>query len=331
MEVATENSDLELIKQLREEANEVKRCVTTYSFAALTFSSAVFAAIAAAADKLEEIWLAGIPVIALLMLVCRIAIYKYSTANRNYGYELHLARLDSFSAEVDPALLRALKRIEWEEALRAWRVVQTAIFRCIYKVPENMKWKFLRFVDWRLYKLKPKWESEAENYKKVIEEASIDNPSCEHAYPWFMPNLLAWDKKEKYSSYHAGTYLQNLITIMVVMQYFLAGLMAFLAFKHSTTIYSVLLYSIAFGLMVVFIFIRQIRIKRRRELLENELLSIHSCGIVWQAVTLAHVLARKKCNGFCEHYTEFLVHECEDIKKKIFEIHNWFNTNMGLT
>jgi hypothetical protein len=146
---STEN---DLIKQLRAEANEVKKCFTNFSFAAITFSATVFGVIAGTVDQYAEVSFAAVPVVALLMVVCRIGIYKYSTANRNYGYELHLARLASFGPPESFPVLAELKKIEWEEALRAWRVVQTAIFRSLYRVSENTNFRFLKFVDPRLYR-----------------------------------------------------------------------------------------------------------------------------------------------------------------------------------
>ena len=318
----------DLIKRLREEANEVKKCFTNFSFAAITFSSAVFAAIVSTVDKFNEVSFAAIPVVALLMVVCRIGIYKYSTANRNYGYELHQARLKSFGPEISGSIMAEIKKIEWEEALRSWRVVQTAIFRALYRVPENTNLRLFKFIDPRLYKLKNSIEKDNYEYKKVINGQNKDQWKCITKYPWFMPHLLAWDKDEKYSSYHAGTYLQNMITILQLMQVFLIMPMAYLVIaKQDSTWW---LYFITVVLMLVLIHLRSIRMKRRRLLLENEILSIHSCGIVWQAVALAHVLARKECNGFCEHYTELLMVQCQEIKSRFFDIHQWFNEKMGI-
>jgi len=318
----------DLIKRLREEANEVKKCFTNFSFAAITFSSAVFAAIVSTVDKFNEVSFAAVPVVALLMVVCRIGIYKYSTANRNYGYELHLARRESFGPKISGTIMAEIKRIEWEEALRAWRVVQTAIFRALYRVPENTNFRLIKFIDPRLYRLKNSIEEDNEVYKKVVNNQNKDQWKCKKEYPWYMPNLLAWDKDEEYSSYHAGTYLQNMITILQLMQVFLILPMAYLFIARQD--WTRWLYLVAFFLMLALIYLRSIRMKRRRLLLENEILSIHSCGIVWQAVALAHVLARQECNGFCEHYTELLMVQCQEIKSRLFDIHQWFNEKMGI-
>ncbi len=83
----------DLVAMLRSEAAEVKDCFTRYSFAAMTFASASLAATIAAHGKFD--WAEYVPLatLPLLMAVCRIGIHKYTTANRHYGYELHLSRI----------------------------------------------------------------------------------------------------------------------------------------------------------------------------------------------------------------------------------------------
>jgi hypothetical protein len=120
-----------------------------------------------------------------------------------------------------------------------------------------------------------------------------------------------------------------MITIMVLMQYFMVLPMIFMVSRVSVDGWLRIAYLVSALLMTSIIFLRQKRIKRRRELLENEMLSIHSCGVVWQAVALAHVLAKENCKGFCEHYTEHLVALCQEIKKQVYDIHQWFETHMG--
>jgi len=143
-----------------------------------------------------------------------------------------------------------------------------------------------------------------------------------------MPHLLSWDKDESYYSYHAGSYLQNMMAILVLMQGFLMMPMLYLVIaKWKET---GILYLLTLFVMSVLIGLRYIRIERRRNLLENEILSIHSCGVIWQAVALVHLLARKDCGVFCEHYTELLIGQCHTIQSRLFDIHRWFNEKMGL-
>ena len=75
--------------------------------------------------------------------------------------------------------------------------------------------------------------------------------------------------------------------------------------------------------MFFLIVLRDLRIRRRRRILEDELLSIHSCAIVWQAVVLAHYLALDKGGASYLHYTERLAEQAVNIADNVFTIHDW--------
>jgi hypothetical protein len=70
-------------------------------------------------------------------------------------------------------------------------------------------------------------------------------------------------------------------------------------------------------------FLRQLRITRRREILENEMLSIHCCSVMWQVVAVAHCLALRRASGVYEHYTEHLRDVALEAADKLFGIHQW--------
>jgi hypothetical protein len=72
--------------------------------------------------------------------------------------------------------------------------------------------------------------------------------------------------------------------------------------------------------VVIAIRFRGSRIARRRTILEDELLSIHSCAIVWQAVVICHYesLAPK-----LEHYTERLARVAQELATEPLDIHGW--------
>jgi hypothetical protein len=117
-----------LIAQLQSEVRDVKACFTEFSF-----QSSALATVAAGfmLSQLKDgyiVVLAAVPTIFVLMVVCRVAIFKYTTANRNLGYELHLDRLAAYERIGDENVserVARVKQIGWEEALRAWRVVWT--------------------------------------------------------------------------------------------------------------------------------------------------------------------------------------------------------------
>jgi hypothetical protein len=78
-----------------------------------------------------------------------------------------------------------------------------------------------------------------------------------------------------------------------------------------------------FALLVVafaVIIISKLNAQRRRELIESEILSIHSCAIIWQAVVLAHFLAVRSTVNY-SHYTEALAQQATKIAKDPFSIH----------
>ena len=114
------------------------------------------------------------------MTVARIGTYKYGTANRNYGYELHLFRSKYTIANSAKGWQSYMRNISWEEALRAWRVVQATVF-------EHLHYK--------------KWSP---NYLRKTARKK-DKKSR-----WFQPGALV----EKGATYYAGSYLESMLLIL---------------------------------------------------------------------------------------------------------------------
>jgi hypothetical protein len=362
--------EADLIKQLREEAKDVKGCFTTYSMQALVFSSLVLTAIFGTMEKVPLIVLSGIPVIILLMIICRVGIYKYATANRLYGYELHLARTRHFGQlrDGDNRVIwkEDYRKIRWEEAQRAWRVVQTCLFRKIYETPEiNM---FLRFchtiyvLRWVNY-LWPFLYTLRRHIRRRIKKMKTDHhENEENKYPWFLLKEITAvpltyyintgdcqkkshdscqptkegqpipNKKKDYGSqmvscYHAGTYLKNILSMIVIMQYILLLplVIAILMPPNVTTGMPFLtpnqMYMVKgfFVVMIVLIALRYLRVSRRRMILEEELLSIHSCAIVWQIVVMAHFRALGEGPCRFQHYTRELTKAAEELSIDVLD------------
>ena len=122
-EVLTEYES-KLIQMLRQEAKDVKDCFTKYSFQAIAFSSAVLGIITRYQPEYPHIALAAYASIAVLMTVARIGIYKYGTANRMYGYELHLLRTRQLPDSKGNGWKSEMRLVGWEEAMCAWRIVK---------------------------------------------------------------------------------------------------------------------------------------------------------------------------------------------------------------
>src|SRR5882672_2665633 len=126
------------VEPLRSEAASSKQCFTEYSFQTFALGGAVLAASLAAVQGYPYAAYIPLPMIFLFMTVCRIGVFKYATANRNLGYELHLSRTRRIEQAGLPSKWEPrMRQIDWEEALRAWRVVQPTLFRMIYSTPQD--------------------------------------------------------------------------------------------------------------------------------------------------------------------------------------------------
>ena len=75
-------------------------------------------------------------------------------------------------------------------------------------------------------------------------------------------------------------------------------------------------------LSVILILVFFVRERAHRIILESELLSIHSCAVVWLAVVVAHYRALGKSQGFV-NYAQNLVREANSLVEHIYNIHEW--------
>lgn len=317
---------------LREEASSVKKCFTDFSFHVLAGSLTILAATFAVIGKVPKAEYAPIPMIGLLMIVGRIGVFKYGTANRNYGYELHLSRLSHLGSELAETQVRWIKTmrsIGWEEALRAWRVVQPTLFRRIYRDPETdplargLKVIFLDVINHfrtDLFQL----TSEAKRVKNKFIADARNGPSSirPKEYPWFMPKVLVESTESirgVKSAYHAGSYLKNMNSALVGAQ--LAMLLPLGVCTYDKHFQGDRFDWILFGVGCCAIGCRNVRMARRRVILEDELMSIHSCAIVWEAVVVCHYLAIR--DQGIEHYTEKLALHSQELAANVFSLPTW--------
>ena len=325
----------QFIKQLREEAKDVKSCFTTYSIQSIIFSAAVLAAMFSMLDKFPLAVFSCIPVIILLMIISRIGIYKYATANRLYGYELHIGRTYRYNKN-SKQKKQLYRDISWEEAQRAWRIVQTRVFRELYTTPEcdrTSKWlKKTGILNWinyfrpNLYRYNNTSKNKINHFRALKD---INEKMAESEYPWFDLRILTEVNIGglESDSYHAGTYLKNILGMLILMQHMLLVPIVVLFFKDYTFFDSKMDFILIFVFITMFslINLRSIRVNNRRKILENEFLSIHSCSIIWQAIVLAHHLALRSCPKSYKFYTLSLLQQANDISSNIFNIHGWID------
>jgi uncharacterized membrane protein len=351
-----EDIERKLIEELRTEAAAAKSCFTTFSFQTIAFSAAVLGIIFNTIKDNPMSALAVIPGVSLLMIVCRIGIYKYMTANRNYGCQFYLEQSRIFwdksqeTNDLKKAWELMIKTRNWEQIFRVWRIIQPTIFRTIYRTPST---NIIDAIHPSMYQLTKEAKKQLSKYltKEAKKQTSKYHPSLEKkddVYPWFMVKTIS---RFKQVEYYSGTYLKNMLLLLLIMQYlFLIPLVIAIVnfLDENNPLYEgvksakVDLLILAFWILLTLIIFRHIRIYRRRKIIEDELLSIHSCAITWKMVVLAHYRTLKIAEQFCEKkrltksdicyfynfdrfYLENIAKEAYEIANNVFQIHTWID------
>jgi hypothetical protein len=287
-------TERELIKMLRDEAKHVKDCFTQYSFQALALAAVALSFVARYQPEHPFVAFMSVPIIVILLTVARIGTHKYATANRNYGYQLHLERIARLSAKNPIGRETIIRSMGWEEAMRAWRVVQATMFETIYS--------FNRF---------------GLHFRR-------QNANCLN-YKWFMPNTLLAPG----SKWHPGSYLGNMTSVL----YILAGISIIPLCVMSYQVYESARVTIAATLTLAIILCVLVKILNTQRIIrEDEFLSIHSCAITWHAVAVAHYRALlalggddKGYVGEFKKYTWYLSLLAVDASKNLADIHEWIS------
>lgn len=341
----------DLISQLRAEVHDVKECFNQYSYQSAGVAAALATFILDGMNERPWTALAAAPVIIVLLLVARIGIFKYSTANRNLGFQLHLERLDAYdNAHTDEPQVKAriaqLRVVGWEEALRAWRVVHSTMFMHLYTIPDIKADRTSRW--WRC------WPRECDpllfrtrNRFLDIQVASQNRRSINwdvarnaESYSWWSQRHLVEPKTlTAYTSqYHAGHFLTNAFLGLIAMQWCYFVILAWGVMKGAddlsirmpgflaahgvpiaeSAVSGIGYLCIAGGVLLTLylaamLWLRQQRLTRRREILEDEFLSIHSTSIAWCGVLIAHTFAMSGNGHVYDRYTERLARLAETL------------------
>lgn len=319
------------LSELRKEADGVKQCFTQFSFQALIFSSAALGVIIQVGhnDTSRGVNFAALLVVVLILAVARIGTYKYATANRIYGFQLFIERLSHMSPDVRTRLTEARLDIGWEEAMRAWRIVQASVFEVLYETKR---------VGWR----------------KILDKArifrTINTPTPRHdlavndGSAWWSVESLTADtflSDEKggnvHVSYHGGSYLStilNVLYVFVAAAFFppIIALFTFLSAAFRANQLKGYIEFVAFFVLTAGFAVYSVHnclfINRRRKLLETGLLSIHSCSIMWEAVAVAHQRAVRGHIG--KHMTGYSMRVADQARLLLKgdwleNIHDWFD------
>jgi len=316
------NEERDLVFQLRREVRDVKDCFDRFAFQGSALAVVVAGFILA--NEHRAVGLAAVPAIMILMLICRVGIFKYTTANRNLGYELHLDRLRKYAQLGDAQAKNRVAELEdmgWEEAIRAWRVVQPSIFAKVYTVPQikaDRSWIWPTELDPGLYKLKgnaSKLDSKARDF--LFEWGK--GPYRYGPYAWWNQKKLTelYDGEGMTSHFHTGNFLKDMLFALNLMQW---SLFALLCWSGIAWLWSLRLqpFFLLYAGAVIMVLLagalvmgyRQLRMTRRRVILEEELGSIHSCAITWGAVAIVHFAAAEATRfPYCD-YTVRLARLC---------------------
>lgn len=341
----------DLVAQLRAEVHDVKECFNQYSFQSAGVAAALATFILDGMNERPWTALAAAPVIIVLLLVARIGIFKYSTANRNLGFQLHLERLDAYAkAHTNEPLVKAridqLRAVGWEEALRAWRVVHSTMFMHLYTIPDidgdraSLWWRcWPRECDPLLFRHRPRFakiQIESQERREVRWESARSSTS----YAWWSQRHLVEPKtlRADASQYHAGHFLTNAFLGLVAMQWCYFVMLAWGVMKGaddlSTRVPGFLSahgvpvspagvagigYTCIAGGVLLALYsaamlrLRQKRLTRRRQILEDEFLSIHSTSIAWCGVLITHRYAMSGDGHVYDRYTERLARLAETL------------------
>ena len=285
-------------EQLRKEAEEVKRCFTQFSFQALTFTTVVLGLIARELPSHPYLGMLSLIAVFLLLVVKRIGNYKYTTANRNYAYQLHLSRLPRYSHLESKQSTEQMRNLDWEEAMFAWRIVQPTIFNAIYQKTGRAA----RF--------------------------EVRGELKDSAYPW-------WDtaKLKGGASHHPGSYLKYMQIFLhwfAVVAIFPALSSSWYYFETGVLRHNGMLLDAIVGWVfplttmsvIIHVFLQKMRDDAYRHLLETQILSIQTAAVVWRCAVVAHFRALEKTRMY-RGYTKALGNEALDIVKNVEQIHEW--------
>jgi hypothetical protein len=334
-----------LIDHLRREAFDVKTCFASFCNQVMMFSGAVLALTFTFVAANPFAIYAPLPVILVLMNVARVGIHKYSTANRNAAYELHLSRTANLkymeTVGEDARWKHWMREMGWEEALRAWRVVQPTLFRTVYISPRANKLgrglskiPLLSTLNWFIpshYRYTAKVEELVKDYSKLRARTPGASVGVIKDYPWFLPGLLveatADQPTDQNPVYYTGSYLEIMLATLFYLQILMLFplLVAVLKRPPEFSINAAILVAV-----LCLVVLRQIRIRKRRVMLEDGFLSIHSSAIVWQAVAYAHHRALEELKDTYAHYTENLARVAAELADHAFHVHDWLRQTPGV-
>jgi hypothetical protein len=275
-------------QDLRGEAEELKQCFTRYAFYSIGFCSIAIAGIVQFMIKEPIVGLSALGLLPVIFAVCRLGTYKYTGSNRAYGYELYMERSRDVPKEFHGRWKPAYRKLSWEEAMHAWRVVQPGLYEAIYDKPligpDRIKSRL-----------------------KIRRRCPI----------WFLASAEVG--AGAYAKWSPGAYLTNILIFLYLIGCAAVLVLGWAAvefwrlptqelgqyvpwFSDKVDGFSIscgfLACAFAFVVAATFAVIRWRNDFARCRIVRLELLSIPSCAQVWQLVVVAHYAALAKARQY---------------------------------
>lgn len=281
--------EIALVARLRAEANTTKELFSKQAFQALGISSVALGGllyllfydpsgkgIVTHGPETVLVGLAAMPILAFLLTTCRLGTFAFGSANRHFGYELFLYRVRTIPLEKMGRWREEYRSIEWEAAMRAWRVVEPTLYRRIYKI--GGRW--FRYITAHRYrrdfdpKRNPQWFSQASLFAKYSDSRLNAN-------------------------WHAGDFLSRVQRMLFLAAAAAEAILMVAIGREVGNKSEVVLLGVCVAAMLLgfFFLVSRWRAERaRRQIMEDGLASIHSCSILWQAAVLAHFQAARRAH-----------------------------------
>lgn len=325
----------DVIIDRHDEASEVKQCFTNFAFQGLLLTAAFFGFLtkfyptdSTKCMPFVLLWLFCLVIILVIIRIVEIGIHKYSTANRNYGYVLHLDRTYDYEQITSrDDLEEKIRQVGWEEGMFAWRIIQPIISEEIYK----QRTKIERFCFPFLFTERDKYRTSKYHWWNT-----------EHLINETVDRKLS-GKKTKMMSFHPGSYLQKTQRLMHILCMFVFAVFSisyltecicfhkwlnekfnWIAYQNIIILLVYFLIWLFFLLLLLHTMIRQ---RERRHILEKGLLSIQSCAVVWRLVILAHLKTVEEGTSY-KGYTLRLVDNANIIIDNLHSIHETVMKNI---
>jgi hypothetical protein len=309
-----------ILDQLHAEVRGLQDNFTKYCFQAVSICSVTAGVIFHYMNENPYVGAAAFVLLPIVLITSRMGNNNYASIQRILGYELHLARTLNVPDRFKGRWKEEYRNIKWEEAMRAWRIIQPSLYDKIYVggrlfVPARYKSGFTPSKHNPLWFCQKSLLGDNKNatwypgtYLQVIQRILYAIAGIALIIMSLAPFFVL--AKERYPvGYMSHEWVNALISLGIAGEgglrnlYLLChslipgvGSIATSPYPVSPTVewhavwhFIMFMFTVvALLVAIVFTFSRFRVDVQRRGAMEDGLLSIHSCAIVWQAVVIAH-------------------------------------------